>query len=68
LTLKPVAFWRESVAAVQGAGRPVAAVDALITAAARYHSLHVMTMITTDFEPTVVLLLNPWVNKEAWQI
>ena len=55
-------IWGELVAAAQRAGRPVAAVDALIAATARRHGLHLMTRNTADFEPTGVLLLNPWAD------
>jgi predicted nucleic acid-binding protein len=55
-------IWGELVAAAQKAGRPVAAVDALLAATARRHGLHLVTRNTTDFEPTGVLLLNPWAD------
>ena len=55
-------IWGELVAAAQRAGRPVAAVDALIAAIARRHGLHLMTRNTADFEPTGVLVLNPWAD------
>jgi toxin FitB len=53
-------IWGELAAAVQKAGRPVAAVDALIAATARRHGLVVMTRNIVDFEPTGVSLINPW--------
>jgi toxin FitB len=53
-------IWGELTAAAQRAGRTVPASDGLIAATARRHGLHVMTGNTADFEPTGVLLLNPW--------
>jgi toxin FitB len=56
-------IWGELTAAAQRAGRTVPATDGLIAATARRHGLHVMTKNTADFEPTGVLLLNPWVDR-----
>ena len=56
-------IWGELTAAAQRAGRTVPATDGLIAATARRHGLHVMTRNTADFEPTGVLLLNPWVDR-----
>lgn len=53
-------IWGEITATGQRAGRTIAASDGLIAATARRHGLHVMTRNTTHFEPTGVLLLNPW--------
>jgi predicted nucleic acid-binding protein len=53
-------IWGELTAAAQRIGRTVPASDGLIAATARRHGLHVMTRNTADFEPTGVLLLNPW--------
>ena len=53
-------IWGELTAAAQRVGRTVPAGDGLIAATARRHGLHVMTRNTADFEPTGVLLLNPW--------
>ena len=50
----------ELTAAAQKAGQTVPASDGLIAATARRHGLHLMTRNTTDFEPSGVLLLNPW--------
>lgn len=55
-------IWGELTAAAQKAGRTVPASDGLIAATARRHGLHVMTRNTADFEPTGVLLLNPWAD------
>ena len=52
--------WGELTARAQRAGRPVSATDGLIAATALHHGLQVMTRDTADFEPTGVLLFNPW--------
>jgi len=62
IDLETSRIWGELVAIAQKAGRPVPAVDALIAATAIRHGLHIMTRNTADFEPTGVLLLNPWVQ------
>ncbi len=53
-------IWGELTASAQKKGRQVAASDGLIAATAICHGLHVMTRNIADFEPTNVLLLNPW--------
>jgi len=55
-------IWGELTAGAQRVGRTVPASDGLIAATARRHGLHVMTRNTADFEPTEVLLLNPWAD------
>jgi toxin FitB len=62
IDLETSRIWGELAATTQKAGRPVPAVDALIAATAFRHGLHVMTRNTADFEPTGVLLVNPWVQ------
>jgi predicted nucleic acid-binding protein len=56
-------IWGELTAAAEKIGRTVPASDGLIAATARQHGLHVMTRNTADFEPTGVLLLNPWSHR-----
>jgi predicted nucleic acid-binding protein len=41
-------------------GFPVEAGDGLIAATALQHGLHVVTRNVGDFEPTGVLIINPW--------
>ena len=53
-------IWGELTAAAQKAGKVFPASDGLIAATARRHGLHVMTRNAKDFQPTGVLLLNPW--------
>jgi hypothetical protein len=52
-------IWGE-LAAAQKAGHALSAGDGLIAACARRHGLHLMTRNVADFQPTGVLLLNPW--------
>ncbi|MGC1580631.1 MAG: hypothetical protein WA766_04065 [Candidatus Acidiferrales bacterium] len=53
-------IWGEFTASAQKSGKIVPASDGLIAATARRHDLHLMTRNTGHFEPTGVLLLNPW--------
>jgi predicted nucleic acid-binding protein len=55
--------WGELTAAAQKSGKIIPASDGLIAATARRHGLYVMTRNTEHFEPTGVLLLNPWVDS-----
>jgi toxin FitB len=52
----------ELTAVAQKSGKAVPASDGLIAATARRHGLHVMTRNTAHFEPTGVLLVNPWLG------
>ncbi len=52
--------WGELTARAQRAGRAVSATDGLIAATALHHGLQIMTRDTADFEPTGVLLFDPW--------
>jgi predicted nucleic acid-binding protein len=60
IDLETVHLWGELTATAQKMGRIIPASDGLIAACARRHGLHVMTRNTSDFEPTGVLLVNPW--------
>jgi predicted nucleic acid-binding protein len=60
IDLETSRLWGELTATAQKAGRVVHATDGLIAATALRHGLRVMTRNTADFEPTGVLLLNPW--------
>jgi toxin FitB len=60
IDLETSRIWGELAASTQRTGRPISAIDALIAATATRHGLHVMTRNTADFEPTGVLLINPW--------
>jgi predicted nucleic acid-binding protein len=60
IDLETIRVWGELTAAAQRAGRTIHAVDGLIAATALRHGLRVMTRNTADFEPTGVLIVNPW--------
>jgi toxin FitB len=60
IDLETTRLWGELTVSAQKAGRVVHATDGLIAATALRHGLRVMTRNTADFEPTGVLLLNPW--------
>jgi hypothetical protein len=53
-------LWGEVTAKVAKAGRTLHAADGLIAATALHHGLRVMTGNVKDYEPTGVLLSNPW--------
>jgi toxin FitB len=58
--LETARIWGELTAAAQKVGKTIPGVDGLIAATALRHGLHVMTRNTADFEPTGVMLINPW--------
>jgi predicted nucleic acid-binding protein len=60
IDLETCRLWGELTASAEKAGRVVPATDGLIAATGLRHGLRVMTRNTADFEPTGVLLLNPW--------
>lgn len=62
IDLETSRIWGELTASAQRKGRAVHAADGLIAATALRHGLRVMTRNAADFEPTGVLLLNPWVG------
>lgn len=53
-------IWGEVTAKARQSGFQVAVGDGLIAATALCHGLHVVTRNVRDFEPTGVLLTNPW--------
>jgi len=53
-------IWGELTASAQREGRIIPASDGLVAATARRHGLHLMTRNIAHFEPTGVLLLDPW--------
>lgn len=55
-----VHVWGELTANAQIRGKVVHVSDGLIAATALVHGLHVITRNISDFEPTGVLILNPW--------
>ena len=52
--------WGRIVSRSESRGRPLAAMDGLIAATAEVHGLTLVTRNTSDFEPAVKSLLNPW--------
>jgi len=60
IDLEVCRIWGEITAAAQQKGRALHVSDGLIASTALRHGLHVMTRNTSDFEPTGVLLINPW--------
>ena len=52
--------WGRLMAAAQGHGRPMSAVDGLIAATACRHELTLVTRNIRDFEALDIRLLNPW--------
>ena len=60
IDLETATIWGEISARLEGKGRRIPAIDGLIAATAIRHGLHLMTRNVTDFEPTGVLLVNPW--------
>lgn len=52
--------WGKVVAQREAIGRPIGSVDAFIAATAAFHGLTLVTRNTSDFEPSVKALVNPW--------
>jgi hypothetical protein len=53
-------IWGELVARTKAEGFEIGVPDLLIAATAIQHGMHVVTRNVKDFEPTGVLLINPW--------
>jgi predicted nucleic acid-binding protein len=61
--------WGELTATAQKSGKIIPASDGLIAATARRHGLSVMTRNTEHFEPTGVLVVNPWERQSPdWRV
>jgi predicted nucleic acid-binding protein len=58
--LETATIWGEITAKAAAKGKQVPSVDGLIAATAIKHGLHLMTRNVADFEPTGVMLVNPW--------
>jgi len=58
--LETAVIWGEITAKSAAKGKQIPPVDGLIAATAIQHGLHLMTRNVADFEPTGVLLINPW--------
>jgi toxin FitB len=53
-------LWGDLTARVAKGGHTLHVADGLIAATALHHGLRLMTRNVKDFEPTGVLLINPW--------
>ena len=60
IELETAVIWGEITAKSEAKGKPLPPVDGLIAATAIQHGLHLMTRNVADFEPTGVMLINPW--------
>lgn len=61
ITAETAGIWGKLTARAQQNGFIVPASDGLIAATALQHGLHLMTRNVKDFEPTHVMLINPWI-------
>jgi toxin FitB len=52
--------WGEMIGQLEQSGRPLAAIDSLIAATAKLHSLTIVTRNDRDFDGTGVSVINPW--------
>jgi predicted nucleic acid-binding protein len=55
--------WGHVVSRSDAAGRPISAMDALIAATASVHGLTLVSRNTSDFEATVNMIVNPWIDE-----
>ena len=60
IDLETALIWGEVTAKCEKKGRPIPAIDGLIAATALRYGVHLMTRNVADFEPTGVMLVNPW--------
>lgn len=58
-------IWGEISGDLRRRGIQLAFVDGLIAATAIQHGMHVVTRNVKDFEPTGVMIVNPWENDQA---
>ena len=63
--LETAVIWGEVSARAEKKGRPIPTIDGLLAATALRHGLHLMTRNVADFEPTGVLLVNPWEDGDG---
>jgi predicted nucleic acid-binding protein len=62
INAETAAIWGKITAKAQQEGYVIHASDGLIAATALQHGLHLMTRNVKDFEPTHVMLINPWIK------
>lgn len=63
INAETAAIWGKITAKAQQEGFIIPASDGLIAATALQHGLHLMTRNVKDFEPTHVMLVNPWIKE-----
>lgn len=63
INAETAAIWGKITAEAQQDGFVIHASDGLIAATALQHGLHLMTRNVKDFEPTHVMLMNPWIKE-----
>jgi len=63
--LETATIWGEITLKAAAKGKQIPAVDGLIAATALRNGLHLMTRNIADFEPTGVMLVNPWDENTA---
>jgi predicted nucleic acid-binding protein len=56
-------LWGDLTARATRAGRALHTADGLIAATALHHGLRLMTRNVRDFEPTGVLIIDPWADS-----
>lgn len=64
VTTETAAIWGKITAKAQQNGLTIHVSDGLIAATALQHGLHLMTRNVKDFEPTNVMLINPWQDTQ----
>ena len=62
ITAETASIWGKITAKAQQDGYVIHASDGLIAATALQHGLYLMTRNVKDFEPTHVMLINPWMK------
>lgn len=62
INAETAAIWGKITARAQQDGFIIHASDGLIAATALQHGLHLITRNVKDFEPTHVMLINPWMK------
>jgi toxin FitB len=63
INAETAAIWGKVTAEAQQDGFVIHASDGLIAATALQHGLHLMTRNVKDFDPTHVMLINPWMKE-----
>lgn len=62
ITAETAAIWGEITSKAQQEGFIIHASQGLIAATALQHGLHLVTRNVQDFEPTGIMLINPWMK------